>query len=93
MNMYRILGDRVGTHEARDLARRLMRWHDAMVTHMRGSNRQLQGCPEGCPHEEATELWSAAMSLFGDQASALQFLRRHSSSARHHATAPLEVHV
>ncbi len=93
MNMYRILGDRVGTHEARDLAQRLVRWHDAMVKHLRVSNRHLRDCPEGCPHEEARGLWSAAMDLFGEQAGALQFLQRHGGASPHRADAPLEVHA
>src|SRR5687768_9038183 len=35
MNVYRILGDYVGTSEARVLAEQLVAWHDSMVKHLR----------------------------------------------------------
>lgn len=35
VNIYRNLGDRVGTLEARELAAQPVAWHDAMVNHVR----------------------------------------------------------
>jgi hypothetical protein len=92
MHIYRALGDRIGTLEVRDLAQQLVRWHDAMVKHLRVINRHGRRCPEGCPHEEARTLWLAALDVFGDGASALGFLQSH-GGARHHlgSAAALEV--
>lgn len=87
MNMYQVLGDRVGTPEARDLAQQLVEWHDAMVRHLRVINRRGRSCPEGCPHEQARGFWSAAMDVFGDQAGELRFLRSHGNAGHHHARA------
>lgn len=77
MNVYRVLGDRIGTTDARDLAQRLVRWHDAMVKHLRVMHRHARRCPEGCPHEEAQTLWMAAVDVFGDDAGTLGFLQTH----------------
>lgn len=77
MNLYRALGDRVGTPDARNLAQQLMDWHDAMVRHLRLSARDGSGCHEECPHAEARALWAAAVSVFGEHVDALGFLRRH----------------
>ena len=94
MNIYRVLGDRVGTLEARDLAQQLFEWHDAMVKHLRVANHHGRGCPEGCPHEEAGGLWPAAMEVFGDRARELRFLRKHGGAyPRHASAAELEVHA
>ena len=87
MNMYRALGDRIGTLEARDLAQQLVRWHDAMVKHLRVMNHHRRRCSEGCPHEEAQTLWSAALDVFGDDASALGFLQTHGGTRQHHGSA------
>lgn len=77
MNVYRRLGDEVGTMEARELAEQLVAWHDAMVKHVRVvGDGNPRGCAEGCPHEEAAMLWPAARETFGDRADALDFLRR-----------------
>jgi len=83
MNMYRVLGDRAGTTEARELAERLVSWHDAMVKHLRiiGA-RPHEICADGCPHEEASLLWSAAQATFGAGVSQLEFLRLHGRSRR-----------
>jgi hypothetical protein len=92
MNMYRALGDRIGTLEARALAQQLVRWHDAMVKHLRAMDRHGRRCAEGCPHEEARTSWLAALDAFGDGVSALGFLQRHGSPRPHHGFAPaLEV--
>ncbi len=78
MNIYRLIGDRVGTLEARGLAQQLVEWHDAMVKHLRViDSRGGSGCLEGCPHEDARALWAAAMALFGPDADDLVFLRAH----------------
>lgn len=78
MNVYRVLGDRAGTNEARELAERLVSWHDAMVKHLRTIGpRPDETCADGCPHEEASVLWSAAQSAFGPRVSQLAFLRSH----------------
>ena len=75
MNLYRVIGDRVGTNEARELAQQLVAWHDAMVKHLRVGDRNE--CAEGCAHEGARALWAAALEIFGDEASGLSFLRTH----------------
>jgi hypothetical protein len=91
MNMYRAIGDRIGSTEARDLAQQLVRWHDAMVRHLRVTNHHGRSCPEGCPHEEARTLWMTALEVFGGEAMGLDLLQRHggasraSSPALHHA--------
>ena len=93
MNVYRVLGDRVGTLEARALAQQLVEWHDSMVKHLRVVNHHGTGCAEGCPHEEARGLWSAAMDVFGDCAGELRFLRTHGGPRPRHANATvIEVH-
>jgi hypothetical protein len=76
MNLYRAIGDRVGTLEARDLAEQLVAWHDAMVKHLRVSARGGP-CEEGCAHDEARLLWSSALETFGEDAVGLSFLRTH----------------
>jgi hypothetical protein len=83
MNVYRLLGDNVGTSEARMLAEQLVAWHDAMVKHLRvvGPSRAL-ACADDCPHEEAGLLWSAAQTTFGARAADLAFLRAHGQARR-----------
>ena len=39
MNIYRMIGNKLGTREAIELAERLNAWHDAMVTHERLTRR------------------------------------------------------
>jgi len=87
MNIYRIVGDRVGTRESRELAQQLVQWHDAMVTHLRALNHRNKRCRNGCPHEEARTLWAAALDVFGDHASELRFLQDHGAARSHHAGA------
>lgn len=78
MNLYRVLGDYVGTHQARTLAEQLVAWHDSMVKHMRvAGSRRGATCADDCPHEEAAVLWSAAQDAFGERAADLAFLRSH----------------
>jgi hypothetical protein len=83
MNIYRVLGDRIGTSEARELAQQLVAWHDAMVKHLRviGTRPTLQ-CADGCPHEEAGALWTAAQEILGAGARQLEFLRSHGQPRR-----------
>ena len=50
-------------------------------------------CPEGCPHEEARGLWSAALDVFGDRAAALRFLQRSGAHAHGGDAAAVEVHA
>ena len=88
MNMYRILGDRIGTLEARALAQDLIRWHDAMVKHLRVAKQRDRGCWDGCPHDEARALWSSALDTFGEHASELQFLCMHGAAPAERANAP-----
>ena len=93
MNMYRVLGDRIGTLEARALAQQLVEWHDAMVKHLRVTAQRRRACPEGCPHEEARGLWSAALAVYGDEAGELRFLSTHGGSRPRRASgAVIEVH-
>jgi hypothetical protein len=83
MNIYRVLGDRIATSEARELAQQLVVWHDAMVKHLRiiGS-RATERCADDCPHEEAGVLWTAAQEIFGAGARQLEFLRSHGQRPR-----------
>jgi hypothetical protein len=62
-----------------------------MVKHLRVTAQRGRKCPEGCPHEEARGLWSAAMDVFGHYAGELTprpgqagvaGLRGHRSSRR-----------
>jgi hypothetical protein len=81
--IYRILGDRVGTVEAQELAAQLIAWHDAMVKHARVAGRQRRDtCEDGCPHDDAVRLWTEALSVFGNEANQLAFLRNHGCGLR-----------
>jgi hypothetical protein len=83
MNIYRHLGDRIATGESRELAEQLVAWHDAMVKHLRVLGaRDYAPCAEGCPHEDAASLWTAAQEAFGVKARELVFLRSHGQSKR-----------
>jgi hypothetical protein len=73
-NLYRTIGDRIGTPEARALSQELIIWHDAMVKHLR-SGASGAACLAGCAHDEARALWSTALEIFGEQAASLLFLR------------------
>jgi hypothetical protein len=75
MTLYKTLGDGIGSIEARDLAARLVAWHDAMVTHLRRLTHTGAVCTDGCPHDEARALWTEARARFGDQAAKLAFLK------------------
>ena len=74
MNIYRMIGNKLGSREAIELAERLSAWHDAMVRHERLTRRR-ERCDEECPHVDAVTLWRAAAQLFGDRAGELRFLR------------------
>jgi hypothetical protein len=83
MNLYVHLGDQIGTAEARDLAQRLVVWHDAMVKHARAvGGTPASACDEDCPHGEAAVLWAAAQTTFGARAQQLGFLRTHGQRRR-----------
>jgi hypothetical protein len=83
MNIYRHLGDQVGTGEARELAEQLVAWHDAMVKHLRVlSSRDDARCAEDCPHEDAASLWTVAQDTLGAGARQLEFLRSHGQRRR-----------
>jgi hypothetical protein len=75
--MYLALGNALATLEARDLAKRLVLWHDAMVKHLRTASRRGAGCKDDCPHEQARLLWAEAVEVFGDEAQKMAFLRTH----------------
>jgi hypothetical protein len=78
MNIYRLIGDRIGTAEARELAERLVLWHDAMVKHLRVSAAPTAAaCDDDCPHVEAASLWADAADVFGPAARELRFLFDH----------------
>ena len=82
MHTYWHLGDQVGTNEARELAKQLVAWHDAMVRHLRVVNRRSGvACSEDCPHERAALLWSTAQAVFGERSDDLTFLRSHGHAA------------
>jgi hypothetical protein len=72
MNIYRMLGSRMGTPDAQELAERLSAWHDAMVAHERQRDR---ACNDECPHANAGMLWDEASQAFGDRARELVFLK------------------
>ena len=72
MNIYRMLGSRIGTPDAQELAERLSAWHDAMVAHERRTDRT---CNEECPHADAGFLWGQATDTFGERARELVFLQ------------------
>jgi hypothetical protein len=83
MNIYRVLGDRIGTSEARELVQQLVEWHDAMVRHLRVvASRPAGHCSDECPHVEAVLLWAAAQDVFGASARQLEFLRSHGQRRR-----------
>jgi len=83
MNIYRRLGDEVATSEAREFAEQLVVWHDAMVKHLRVlGSRASAHCAEGCPHEDASSLWTAAQGTFGARARELVFLHSHGQPKR-----------
>lgn len=83
MNIYRVLGDRIGTDEARQLAQQLVAWHDAMVKHLRRVGPLATvTCAGDCPHVEAGVLWTAAQNVLGDGARRLEFLRSHGQRGR-----------
>ena len=65
MNIYRMLGNKIATADALELAERLSAWHDAMVAHERLRPR---GCDDECPHVEARALWGDASRVFGPHA-------------------------
>jgi hypothetical protein len=71
MNIYRMLGNKIATADALELAERLSAWHDAMVAHERLRPR---GCDDECPHTEAPTLWGDASRVFGAHAGELGFL-------------------
>jgi hypothetical protein len=84
VNRYELVANRMGTNEARALAAELLRWHDAMVIHLRSSgSRHASDCEDNCPHDEAPALWSAACEIFGDDADELQFLRKFGARTNH----------
>lgn len=82
MNVYKLLGNRVGTPEALGLGEHLSRWHDAMVVHARrfGPGKG-PNCDDDCPHAEARRLWLSAVGVFGDLALDLTFLVKHGARA------------
>ncbi len=82
MNIYRILGDRIGTSQARELAQQLVAWHDAMVKHLRVVGSRAAQCGEDCPHVEAGVLWAEAQEVLGASARQLEFLRSHGQRRR-----------
>lgn len=81
VNVYRVLGDLIGTEEARDLAQQLVAWHDSMVKHLRQVRLRGAGCDEECPHEQARALWRLAVAVFGADADKLTFLQAHGDVA------------
>jgi hypothetical protein len=74
MNIYQMIGSRLGTREALELAERLSSWHDAMVAHERRGAAAACADDE-CPHSEADMLWTEAVRTFGPRSEELRFLR------------------
>jgi hypothetical protein len=80
VDVYRQVANRVGGTEATALAHELRAWHDAMVSHQRTLARlgfSPQSCADldDCAHGLARELWKRAVSVLGDEADTLTFLR------------------
>jgi hypothetical protein len=77
MNPYTLIGSGLGTTEAVSLAQRLTEWHDGMVLHERRlrAGRAGHGCDEDCAHSAARTLWEEALTMFGERAHELSFLR------------------
>lgn len=83
MNLYRSLGNAIGTREAIELACRSTAWHDAMVVHQRHSGASpSQRCGADCPHAEAEALWREALDVYGDRAQQLGFLQIRGTSGQ-----------
>ena len=74
MNIYRMIGNKVATPDALELAERLSAWHDAMVSHQRLRRRD---CDDECPHELAPALWREAAQVFGPHVREFAFLESH----------------
>ena len=85
MNIYRMLGSRMGTSDAQELGERLSAWHDAMVAHERQRERS---CDDECPHANAGVLWDEATHTFGDRARELVFLKLRAGRRAIRASAP-----
>jgi hypothetical protein len=84
MNLYSLIGSGIGTAEAASLSQRLVAWHDAMVAHerrLRGAHTDGE-CDQDCAHSEARLLWAEALTIFGDRAQELTFLRSRATSPR-----------
>lgn len=83
--VYQQLAARTGTGPARELARELMLWHDAMVRHERrlaAAGRGRAACTgDDCPHAEARGLWERSVQTFGPDADDLQYLRAAAGGA------------
>jgi hypothetical protein len=91
MNVYVRLGNHRGSAEARELARQLVAWHDAMVRHLRvAGRRRSANCGEECPHDEAAALWADARDIFGSRAQELEFLRTHGRRTRINSMQPAQ---
>jgi hypothetical protein len=84
MNLYTLIGSGLGTAEAASLSQRLVAWHDAMVTHERRlrAGHTDGACDQDCAHGEARVLWAEALTILGDRAQELTFLRSRATSPR-----------
>lgn len=85
MNIYRMIGNKVATRDALELAERLSSWHDAMVAHERARRGT---CDDECPHIDAAGLWADASRVFGPHAGELAFLRSRARRLSAPAPAP-----
>lgn len=83
MNPYMTIASRIGAANSLSLVRRLVQWHDAMVTHERrlGASR-VSACDDDCPHDAARELWREAVNTFGVRAKELTFLHSRATMLR-----------
>src|SRR5690349_20628408 len=81
MNPYTIAD--LASADAVSLRARLVKWHDAMVSHERRlrSEPTADICHDECPHVEATALWREAAAILGPRASELTFLRSRALGA------------
>ena len=94
MTLYRSVANAVGTNEARDLARRLAAWHDAMVMHRRRiGDVPDPSCDADCPHEDAEPLWREALETYGERAHEFAFLRRYGVVSQRHEDNLAELRV
>lgn len=80
VNPYGAIGASLGVTGTDSLMRRIIEWHDAMVSHERAA--RYEPCDDECPHAQARQLWAEASARFGRAARLLSFLRSRAAPLR-----------